>query len=189
MRHESLVRRKHCQSSRGDRRHMLGLCLLASICCSSQGLIVRGGTAADASPRLPRLITLRLITLRGGVEQSEPTSPKLVNTSSNSTSQPPVQSKRPTRQANTGVTFGVRDGVAAALGLSAAGAVQWCSNKNYCAAMMALVPAHVRKPVWVLLSGSLAAFLFLFVRITNPSRVLCQMPKGLRASSSHAGYP
>ena len=38
------------------------------------------------------------------------------------------------------------------------------------AALMAFVPAHVRKPVWVLLSGMLAAFLFLLVRIANPSR-------------------
>ena len=37
---------------------------------------------------------------------------------------------------------------------------------------MAFVPAHVRKPVWVLLSGNLAAVLFLFLRITNPSRAI-----------------
>lgn len=38
--------------------------------------------------------------------------------------------------------------------------------------MNAFVPAHVRKPVWVLLSGTLAAALFLVVRITNPSRAI-----------------
>ena len=37
---------------------------------------------------------------------------------------------------------------------------------------MATVPAHVRKPVWVLLAGTLAAILFLLVRITNPSRAI-----------------
>ena len=38
--------------------------------------------------------------------------------------------------------------------------------------MNAVFPSHVRKPVWVLLSGMLAAFLFLLVRITNPSRAI-----------------
>ena len=35
---------------------------------------------------------------------------------------------------------------------------------------MAFVPAHVRKPAWVLLSGAIAAALLLLVRITNPAR-------------------
>uniref|UniRef100_A0A7S0NQY5 Uncharacterized protein n=1 Tax=Calcidiscus leptoporus TaxID=127549 RepID=A0A7S0NQY5_9EUKA len=38
--------------------------------------------------------------------------------------------------------------------------------------MMALVPAHVRKPAWVLISGTIAAFLFLLARILNPSRAI-----------------
>ena len=69
-------------------------------------------------------------------------------------------------------TFKVRDTVTAALGLSAAGAAQWCCNKNFMAAMMAVVPAHKRKPVWVLLAGTLSAVLFLVVRITNPERAI-----------------
>ena len=40
------------------------------------------------------------------------------------------------------------------------------------AAMMAFVPAHLRKQVWVLLAGALAATLFLLVRLTNPARAL-----------------
>ena len=50
--------------------------------------------------------------------------------------------------------------------------MQWCCNTNFMAAMMAFVPAHVRKPAWVVLSGTLAAILFLVVRITNPSRAI-----------------
>ena len=60
----------------------------------------------------------------------------------------------------------------AVLGLSAAGAVQWCCNKNFVAKAMGFVPGHVRKQVWVVLSGTLAAILFLFLRITNPSRAI-----------------
>ena len=40
------------------------------------------------------------------------------------------------------------------------------------ATLMGFVPAHVRKRVWVLLSGTLAAVLFLLVRITNPDRAI-----------------
>jgi TM2 domain-containing membrane protein YozV len=87
-------------------------------------------------------------------------------------SQPSAQSKRPTRRAKPRTTFGVRDYISAALGLSAAGAAQFCCNTNMMAALMATAPAHLRKPLWVLLSGTLAAVLFLLVRITNPSRAI-----------------
>ena len=66
----------------------------------------------------------------------------------------------------------VQDAVTTALGLSAAAAVQWLCNANLVAKMMGFVPGHVRKPVWVMISGTLASFLFLFVRITNPSRAI-----------------
>uniref|UniRef100_A0A7S0PVW7 Uncharacterized protein n=1 Tax=Coccolithus braarudii TaxID=221442 RepID=A0A7S0PVW7_9EUKA len=136
------------------------LCLLVFI-SSSQGLVLCGRKAAN-SPRLPQLLELR-----GGMQPATPLPSKPANVS-----QPSNQSKGSTRPLNPHAIFGVRDAATAALGLSAAGAVQWCCATNIMAKMMAFVPAHIRKPVWVLLSGTLAAVLFLFVRLTNPSRAL-----------------
>lgn len=132
---------------------------------SSQGLLVCGRND------LPRLT--QLLVLRGGVQPASVLE-KSTTLSSNAAnaSQPSRQTKGPTRRAKLRAAFGFRDAVTAALGLSAAGAVQWCCNTNFMAAIMACVPAHVRKPVWVLLSGTLAAVLFLLVRITNPSRAI-----------------
>jgi hypothetical protein len=135
---------------------------------SSQRLLVCGRRAADL-PRLPQLLVLR-----GGMQPpsvlEKPTTPSPSKPAN--VSQPSGQSRGPSRQAKSRITFEARDAVTAALGLSAAGAVQWCCNTNFMAAMMASVPAHVRKPVWVLLSGALAAVLFLLVRIVNPSRAI-----------------
>jgi FtsH-binding integral membrane protein len=115
-----------------------------------------------------------LLLLRGGVRPAsvveKPSTPS-PSQSANAT-QPSEQSKVPTRRAKQRVTFEVRDAVTAALGLSVAGAAQWMCNANVAAAMMALVPAHKRKPVWVLIAGTLAAALFLVVRIFNPSRAI-----------------
>ena len=137
--------------------------------CSGRGLLVRGRKAADLSRRP------QLLMLRGGVQpasvEEKLTLPSPTNNSAN-VSQPSEQSKGPTKRANPRPTFGVRDTVTAALGLSAAGAAQLCCQANLMAAMMALVPAHLRKPIWVLLAGTIAAALFLLMRITNPSRAI-----------------
>ena len=148
---------------------MLGSAILLHLSLSwSQGLLVCARKAAD-SPRRPQLLVFR-----GGVQAAPvvenattPSPSKRVNAS-----HPSGQTRRSTQQAEIRATFGVRDAVIAAVGLSAACAVQWCCNANFMAKMMAFVPAHVRKPVWVLLSGNLAAVLFLFLRITNPSRAI-----------------
>ena len=149
---------------------MLRLCLLLSISCT-QGRLVCGRRAGN-SPRLPQLLVIR-----GGVR---PAAAAVANSTTPSPSSKPAnaskisaQSRASTRQAKPQATpFVARDAVTAALGLAAAGAVQWCCNKNFMAKLMGFVPGHVRKPVWVVLSGTLAAILFLLVRITNPSRAI-----------------
>ena len=142
-------------------------CLLVAL-GSSQGLLICKGKAADLSG------LQRLALLRGGVQPAsvvqKPTTPS--PSKSANASQPLDQSNGPVRHAKPRATFGAQDAVTATLGVVAAGAAQICCNRNIMAAMMAMVPAHVRKPVWVLLSGTLAAVLFLFVRITNPSRAI-----------------
>ena len=164
-----------------------GLLLLLS-------LLICGANAAEMPPRIKsawrtradgvRASLPQLLVLRGGTPPPAPVvekpTPPLTNTSANMT-QPSGQSRGgPTKQVPR-TTFGVQDAVTAALGLSAAAALQWWCNKNYMAAMMALVPStcvwkgatiYVRKPLWCLLSGTLAAVIFLTVRITNPSRAI-----------------
>jgi hypothetical protein len=144
-------------------------CLHVSLCFSQGMLIYR-----DQAKELPRL--RQLLMLRGGAPPAsvveKPSTPSL---SESANASQPLRPSRPpaARRARPRTTFGVRDAVAATLVLSAAGAAQWCSNTNMIAAMMrAAVPAHVRKPVWVLISGALAATLFLLVRITNPPRAI-----------------
>lgn len=138
------------------------LCLLASL-CSSEALVLVG--RAD----LPRL--QQLLLLRGGVKPS--IVEKTANASANA-SQPSAQSNEPTPRTKPRVTFEIRDAITAALGLSAAAATQFLCNANIMAKIMGMVSvhAHVRKTVWVLFAGTLAAVLFLVVRITNPSRAL-----------------
>ena len=122
-----------------------------------------------------------MLAFRGGVSGVEnatvPSEPANTSQASAKPKVPKVrarQAKSPARPDLPALlrTFGVRDAVTAALGVAAAGAVQWCCNKNFMAKLMGFVPAHVRKPVWVLLSGALSAILFLFVRITNPARAI-----------------
>jgi len=165
--------------------HLAFLCpSLITLSLATQGSV---GNAAGPLPRRPELV------LRGGVQPAsvaekpasfaeKPATPSPRNLSTidveTNATQPAGQSEGLTasqpkrRQAKPRPAFGARDAVAAALGLSAAGAAQWCCSTNLMAAMMAFVPTHVRKPVWCLGSGTLAAALLLLVRITNPSRAV-----------------
>jgi hypothetical protein len=150
--------------------------------CSTQELLARSsGSGFRSTQELPcgckAAVDLRgpqLLALRGGEEMrsANKSAHNTANTTANAT-QTSRQSQRPSRRMLPHPPFGVRDALTAALGLSAAVAVQWCCNTNFMAHVMnAYVSAHVRKPVWVCASGTLAAILFMVVRITNPSRAL-----------------
>ena len=151
-------RRSICDLYRVSVVIMRVFCLLVFI-SSSQGLVACGRRAGLT--RVPTAAHVRGGTRARCRQFNDTFTIKAANAS-----QPSAQSKASARKASRS-RAGARDAVTAVLGLSAAGAVQWCCNRTSSQRRWA-VPGHVRKQVWVVLSGTLAAILFLFLRITNP---------------------